>query len=236
MQFTTAKQMERLDELAVANGLEIRQMMELAGWHMVELFRTLKIKKTARVVAVAGKGNKGGDALSAARHLVNHGYKNVAVVLISSKLKPDPLHHLRLLKKMKTPTISWTEGAEAKSAISKGDVIIDGLIGYHLDGAPRGVFAKAIQSINQSKATVIAYDLPSGLHATTGKCYEPCVKSLATLTLAAPKKCFRTLTGKRHSGKVFIGDIGIPLFLYRQVIKNYKPIFKPGSGLVQLEK
>ena len=37
MYYATAKEMERLDALAVENGLEIRQMMEFAGWSMVSL-------------------------------------------------------------------------------------------------------------------------------------------------------------------------------------------------------
>ncbi len=47
----------KLDSLAVENGLEIRQMMELAGWHMLEVFQRLGISKDRKVIVVCGKGN-----------------------------------------------------------------------------------------------------------------------------------------------------------------------------------
>lgn len=103
MYYSTAKEMEKLDKFAVSNGLNIGQMMELAGWHMVEVFRQLKISKSKKIAIVCGTGNKGGDGLSAARHLYNYGYRKISVILISSKIKDDPKHHLNLLKKMKIP-------------------------------------------------------------------------------------------------------------------------------------
>jgi len=59
MYYATIKEMERLDALAVENGLEIRQMMELAGWHMVRVFRKLGIPQKAKVTVVCGKEIKG---------------------------------------------------------------------------------------------------------------------------------------------------------------------------------
>ena len=92
MYYATAKEMERVDELAVQNGLAIEQMMELAGAHILSIFEKLDIDKDQKTVIVCGKGNKGGDGLSAARHLINHGW-DVSVVLVSEDIKPDPMHH-----------------------------------------------------------------------------------------------------------------------------------------------
>ena len=98
--------MEQLDKLAVQNGLEIRQMMELAGWHMISLFNILRISRQSPIVVIVGKGNKGGDGLSAARHLANYGWE-VSVILLSKIISADALHHLSLLKKMRVPIIVY---------------------------------------------------------------------------------------------------------------------------------
>lgn len=223
--------MEKLDEVAVANGLAIHQMMELAGYHMVELFKTLRVKKTARIVALCGSGNKGGDGLSAARHLINYGYTDVSVVLTKKSLKPDPRHHLALLAKMKVPVTLFDDAASARK-IARADIIIDALVGYHLAGTLQGTALGAVNALNASSARTIAYDMPTGLDATSGVCRGACVKAHATLTLALPKRGLFSKEGKRKSGRVFLADIGIPAFLYDKVKKGSRPAF--GDGIMRL--
>jgi hydroxyethylthiazole kinase-like uncharacterized protein yjeF len=230
MYYATAKEMERLDALAVEHGLEIRQMMELAGWHMVSLFRKLQIPKEANITVIVGKGNKGGDGLSAVRHLVNHGRK-VRVLMLDKKISEDSTHHLQLLEKMRVSIEDFRAG---KEHIEESDILIDGLIGYHLEGVPRGVFAEAIEAMNASGKRIISYDLPSGVDPTTGKCFDPCVQAFATLSLAMPKKVFAAEEGKAKSGQVFVADIGIPNFVYDQISLGSRPVFDKNGGLIVL--
>lgn len=228
MYYSTEKQMEKLDILAIRYGLEIRQMMELAGFHMVEVLRLLKVSKKSQIVIVVGKGNKGGDGLCAARHLINNGYK-VSVILVSNKISPDSQHHLRLLKKMKSDILLYPSNKKkCRQKIMISSILIDSLIGYHLQGAPRGLFKELIETMNSSKKRIIAYDIPSGMDSTSGKCYDPCIEAIATLTLVLPKKAFQAKSGKEYSGKLFLGDIGIPDFIYNKIKKNSRPVFKKG--------
>ncbi|HEX9721841.1 MAG TPA: NAD(P)H-hydrate epimerase [Candidatus Paceibacterota bacterium] len=229
MYYATVKEMERLDALAVENGLEIRQMMELAGWHMLSVFRELAIEKSAKIAVVVGKGNKGGDGLSAAHHLVNYGW-NVEVLLLDKAISPDAQHYLELLEKMNVPVVMF---AEHKDILRENDVIIDALIGYHLEGAPRGVFREAVEAMSSSGKKVIAYDLPSGVDPDTGACLKPCVQAFATLSLAMPKKLFATEQGRAKSGQAFVADIGIPGFLYDKIALNCRPDFAQ-EGLIPL--
>ncbi len=232
MYYSTAKEMEELDELAVEHGLEIRQMMELAGWHMLTLFQQEGIDTTKHIVVVVGKGNKGGDGLSAARHLKNYGY-HVSVVLSREDLKPDPLHHLKLLQEMSLDIVNYAEEPEdAANMISSADVIIDSLIGYHLVGAPHGAISELIELVNTSEAKIVAYDVPSGVDATTGECLNPCITADITLTLALPKQLLQTETGKAKSGTVYLADIGIPAFLYDEIEQGSRPNFE--SGIITL--
>lgn len=233
MYYATAKEMERVDELAVQNGLAIEQMMELAGAHMLSLFEKLGVDKDQKTVIVCGKGNKGGDGLSAARHLINHGW-DISVVLVSEDIKPDPMHHLELLRKMDADITFYSrDGEKAKEKIKASDVIIDALIGYHLDGPPRNDFKELIIYINELDKRVIAYDIPSGLDATTGECYDPCIKAESTLVLALLKKAFQTEKGKDVSGKIFLADIGIPSFVYKQINEEIENVFEKGE-LIQI--
>ncbi|MCH7640820.1 NAD(P)H-hydrate epimerase [Patescibacteria group bacterium] len=227
--YATAKEIEKLDDLAVANGLEIRQMMELSGWHILNVFSELKISKTAKVVVACGKGNKGGDGLSATRHLINYGWK-VEVVLMSKELAPNAQHQFNLLRKMKAATINYSDYREkSERAIKSSNVIIDALIGYHLKGAPRDNYAEVIRVINSASKKVIAYDIPTGIDATTGECFDPSIEATVTLTLALPKKAFKFEEAKNKSGQIFLADIGIPAFIYDQISPNSRPRFKAGQ-------
>ena len=231
MYYATADEMEKLDEVAVENGLEIRQMMELAGWHMLCVFDELGVSFDAAVAITVGHGNKGGDGLSAARHLINHGWQNVRVVLAGGEesLKPDPAHHLALLQGMQVPVEQWS----ADTSLADVDVVIDALLGYHLNGAPRSPFDAIIEAVNASGAQVVAYDMPSGVDATSGECREPCIKADATLTLALPKRVFQEEAGVSTSGTVYLGDIGIPAWMYREATGGERPAFS-GLGVRQV--
>ncbi len=222
--------MAKIDELAVENGLQIRQMMELAGWHMVKVFDALEIDTSQTVTVLSGKGNKGGDGLSAARHLINHGWQ-VRVVLASREIKEDSQHHLELLRKMEVPVFDYEEDRqEAINTIQAADILIDALIGYNLNGAPRGVFEELVNLAGLARGEVIAYDIPTGMDATTGDTYNPYITAKATLTLALPKSAFEDETGRDIAGNIFLGDIGIPALIYDQIESGARPDFRPVEG------
>lgn len=234
MMHYTMQEIEELDRVAVQGGLEIRQMMELAGFHMVQVFEKENVSRESAIAIVCGKGNKGGDGFSAARHLVNHGWSDVSVVLADEALKPDPAHHLALLKNIGILVHAYADDMPAaKKAIERADVIVDSLIGYHLSGAPRAAFAELIDLIGESRARVIAYDVPSGADIATGECAGACVTADATLTLAIPKTLFETHRGRSHSGRVYVADIGIPAAFYDRVIRGSRPDFG-GTGVISI--
>jgi NAD(P)H-hydrate epimerase len=126
---------------------------------------------------LAGPGGNGGVGLVAARHLHNRG---VAVTVVPSATDPDgvPGAQLGTLRRM---------GMQIREEPPPASVVIDALIGYSLDGDPRGPIAEQIRWANTAPAPVLALDLPSGLDASTGRVGDPCVTVDATLTLALPK-------------------------------------------------
>ncbi len=230
--YASADEMEKLDRIAVESGLEVMQMMELAGWHMLGVFKRMRIKKSSHIAIVVGPGNKGGDGLAAARHLINHGY-NVQLILMTAKVKTDAKHHLRLAETTNTPIWYWNkESSRCVRILGMADVIIDALIGYHLEGTPRNQYRDVIEGINMQKAKIISYDLPTGVDPTTGIPTAVSIKAFATLTLALPKKLFETKKGRKVSGRIFLADIGIPAILYDQIQARCRPNFR--GGMIEL--
>jgi NAD(P)H-hydrate epimerase len=68
------------------------------------------------------------------------------------------------------------------------ELIIDALLGYSVKSEPRYPISEIIKIVNLVETPVLSLDIPSGLDATTGKIYTPCIIAGKTLTLALPKK------------------------------------------------
>ena len=69
-------EMREVDRLAVeVYGLQILQMMENAGRNLAQVAMRKLSNQVGTITVLAGSGGNGGGGLSAARHLLNHGYQ-----------------------------------------------------------------------------------------------------------------------------------------------------------------
>jgi len=220
----TTKQMAKVDQLAVENGLLIMQMMEYAGLNTARFVQKFEKKK---ILILAGKGNNGGDGIAAARHLHNWGYE-VKVILAEDpeELSETSKHHYNLIKKLKTPIKTWKNQEEW---FKESELIIDGLLGYNIEGDPRAPYDTLIHLANNAKVPIVSIDLPSGLDGTKGDPYTPCIKANTTLTLALPKKGLFKDAAKNHVGKVYVADLGIPQFIFDEAGIKTSAFFEKNS-------
>jgi NAD(P)H-hydrate epimerase len=83
---------------------------------------------------------------------------------------------------------------------------VDALLGYSLEGAPRGMADDLIGWMSNVAAPVVALDVPSGIDASTGHTPGSHIRATTTVTLALPK------TGLHVDavGELLVADIGIP--------------------------
>lgn len=185
-------------------------LMENAGRGVAqEALRMLCGKK--RVAVVCGMGNNGGDGLVAARHLLNAGMK-VKIYLLgqSSKIKSDPKINLNILKSL-GQRIFWIKQASELKLIAKNDLIIDAIFGIGLKQEVLEPLAEIINFLNQTHRPILAVDVPSGLHADSGKVLGVAINAHKTVTFIAPKKGFFRAAGPAHCGKIVVKDIGVVL-------------------------
>lgn len=213
--YITTDQMIKVDRAMVEDfHIEIIQMMENAGYNLARLARSRFLNGNPvgkKIVILTGTGGNGGGALVCARHLDNWG-ADVQVFLTKSteEFKGVSSHQLDILERMQVP-IAQSEGLVRVRDI---DLIVDGIIGYNLAGAPGGTAAQLIYWANVQKRSILALDVPSGLDATTGKVYTPAICAAATMALALPKIGFKNREAKSMIGELYLADIGIPLRLY----------------------
>lgn len=120
-----------------------------------------------------------------------------------------PAHQLALLRPLDVPV------ADANpEALPRADLVLDALIGYGLDGPPRGDTADLIRGLVEADVPTLSLDVPSGFNAATGVPSEPTVQADATLTLALPKCGLDAPDAASAAGDLYLGDLGIPPFLY----------------------
>ena len=100
--------------------------------------------------------------------------------------------------------------------VGTADLVLDGLIGYSLKGAPRGTTADLIRWANEQASPVLALDVPSGVDAGTGIVGEPAIRAAATLTLALAKRGLLEPAVGAQIGRLFVGDIGVPAAVYER--------------------
>jgi NAD(P)H-hydrate epimerase len=211
----TTPQMIEVDRAMIEDyGIELIQMMENAGRNLAHLARARFLNGDPRgrfVVVLAGTGGNGGGALVCARHLHNYGADvRVFTTRPGGEFTPIAKHQLEILKRMRAPIAP----AGAIDGIKTTGLIIDGIIGYSLQGAPRDTAASLIEWANRQAAPILALDAPSGLDASSGVIYEPAIRATATMTLALPKVGLLTEQAEGVVGELFLADISVPPSLY----------------------
>jgi NAD(P)H-hydrate epimerase len=227
--YLTTEQMIEVDRAMMEDYyIELMQMMENAGRNLAHLARDRFLDgdpKGKPVVVLAGTGGNGGGALVAARRLHNWGAR-VQVILAQSvdKLTPVPAHQLDILTHMRVPVLL----AEEVGTLAIPAVVLDGLIGYSLRGAPLGPAADLIRWTNSQRAPILALDVPSGIDAGTGTVYDPAIRATATMTLALPKKGLRLPGAEELVGELYLADISVPPELYASPALNLSvgPLFR----------
>jgi NAD(P)H-hydrate epimerase len=215
--YVTTEQMIEVDRAMMQDlRIELIQMMENAGRNLAHLARIRFLDgnpQGKKVVVLAGTGGNGGGALVCARRLHTWGAKvQVVVTRPATDFTPVPAHQLDILQRMKVPIAE----AEIVSQVGSPGLIVDGLIGYRLKGAPHGVAARLIRWANAQPAPILALDVPSGIETTNGKVFDPAIRATATMTLALPKAGLRAQGVEAYVGELYLADISVPPSLYAE--------------------
>ncbi len=230
--YLSSKQMIEVDRAMTEHfHIDLIQMMENVGRNLAQLARQrflggCPVEK--RVIVLAGGGGNGGGALVAARHLHNWGARpSVFLGQDADRMTPVATQQLDILSRMRVDILSSQDVA----AIEAADVVLDGLIGYSLRGAPKDPIAGLIRWANSLAIPILALDTPSGIDTTTGAVSDPAIRATATMTLALPKLGLRIPGAFAHVGELYLADIGVPAELYALPPLNLSlgPIFSAGD-------
>jgi len=216
----TTQQMIEVDRIAIEEtGPNLFQMMENAGRSLAD--RAIDMLgnnwQKSKIIVLAGTGGNGGGGICAARHLANRKLNVALCITDVSKLGEIPAYQRGIYS-----STSGKEIAHDNLNLEKPDLIIDSIIGYGLNSAPRGTTLNMINWANNQNAGILSLDVPSGINSTSGKSYDKYIKANSTLSLALPK------TGllPELTGELFLADLGIPDKVYKILGIDYSEPFE----------
>lgn len=187
-------------------GVPERVLMENAGRSAALVLQALH--PDGPVVGVIGAGNNGGDALVVLRTLAAWG-RDVRAVLVADREVPDPLTH-----GWDVPTSNdvHLDGPGWRALLGGAAVVVDGILGTGVRGAPRERQAAAIRAVNASGRAVMAMDVPSGIDPETGAVPGEAVRADVTVAFGAPKLGSLLHPARALSGRLVAVEIGFPSF------------------------
>jgi NAD(P)H-hydrate epimerase len=187
-------------------GVPQDTLMENAGRSAAIVLHALY--PVGRVTALVGAGNNGGDALVLLRNLAAWG-RPVTAILVAEREGEDELLHGWGIR---TLLDSDFQGSATllDGELAQADVLVDGLLGTGISGAPRERQSFVIEALNRARAPVLALDIPSGVDADTGAVPGAAVEAQITVSFGGVK-----LGGLFHPGRKLVGrlvavEIGFP--------------------------
>lgn len=216
MKIALAREMREIDKKAVEEyGIPEILLMENAGRRVAEVCSDLLGGFAGKKICVlAGRGNNGGDALVAARHIENQGAQ-VRVFLMgnSERLTAGTKLHRDILLKMgmQVHTLeAERDWDKFQVAMRFADGIVDGMMGTGFTGELRADVVRVIKLVNSLAKPVIAIDIPTGVEADTGATPGEAIQATCTVTFGLPKVGHLICPGETATGQLYIDDIGIP--------------------------
>ncbi|MGH8583550.1 MAG: NAD(P)H-hydrate dehydratase [Gammaproteobacteria bacterium] len=208
-----AQQVRELDRAAIEDhGIPGLTLMERAGCCAFQVLRE-RWPHARRMAVFCGLGNNGGDGYVLARLAHAAGLEPTLVQLGDpARIRGDA----RTMRERLTG-VAITVQALQEFQLGQHDLLVDGLLGTGLDRPVEGELAAAIDCIHRSGLPVFALDIPSGLHADTGRVLGTAVRAAATVTFVGLKQGMFTLDGPDHCGALYFDTLGVPEQAYRRV-------------------
>lgn len=195
----TVAEMHRADQLAMTAGVPGPVLMDRAGRAVADEIRRRWAPRP--VVVLCGPGNNGGDGFVIARILAADGWP-VRLGLLGPReaLRGDAAGAAE----------GWTGPVEptTPALLDGSPLVVDALFGAGLARPLDGAALALVRAMDG--LTVVAVDVPSGVHGDSGAVLGEAPAAALTVTFFRPKPGHLLFPGRARCGETVVADIGIP--------------------------
>ncbi len=219
MYIVTAKEMCDIDQYTIGEiGMDSKLLMENAGREISRKIEALT-DKTMQITIVAGGGKNGGDGFSAARTLLNKGYRvQVIQAVLDEKITGDTHVFRHFYIQCGGMVVKETQSKALEAFIRDSDVIVDAFIGTGVKGMLRDPAAGIVRKMNEQGKYIISVDIPSGLPADEGVTDFEAVRADFTIVISNPKRSAFVQHTAPYYGNWEAVEIGLP----SAILKKYE--------------
>lgn len=218
-----AADVRELDRRSIEDhGIPGSELMERAGAATYAAIRET-VGDTGSMIVLCGGGNNGGDGFVIARLAHQDG------ISVRLSLKGDP-------EKLKGDArTAWDHVIAAgvkpqpfdANAVVDSDVVVDAMLGTGLDREVTGELGEWIETVNSTDIPVVAVDIPSGLHADSGRVLGVAIEADLTVSFIGLKVGLLTGEGRAHAGQIRFEDLGVPAAVYENLVPAARRIDYP---------
>ena len=209
MKLLSPAQLRQWDDFTIkSEPIASINLMERAAIACVEWINE-KGYENLTIKVFCAKGNNGGDGLAIARLLIQQGIMPAIYILEFGKTGSEDFQtNLQRLHKL-TTDIHFVQAKEFFPLIGENELVIDALYGFGLNRPLDSLSDELVKHINQSKATVVSVDLPSGMFIDESSKDHSVVHADHTLTFQQYKRCFLMPENADAFGEITVLDIGL---------------------------
>jgi NAD(P)H-hydrate epimerase len=209
----STQQIELLEQqAAIQYGIPSFELMMRAGYEVFYLLRQLW-RCSKSITLFCGVGNNAGDGYIVANMARAAGFRVTLYSIIEpNKLTGNALGAYHEYIANNGTVLLFDENIQIQS-----DVVIDALLGTGLNRPLSDTYLSAVQLINNTSIPVLAIDIPSGLHADTGRVMGDAVKANCTLSFVGLKYGLFTGQAAEYAGNIFYSSLSLPPPLFDTV-------------------
>lgn len=184
-------------------GVPGYELMCRAGQSAFQVLRR-RWPAARHVLVVCGYGNNGGDGYVLARLARRAGLEVTTVGVDVASLRGDALIAYKEFEAEGGAVLPWS-----RDWVAQAEVIVDALFGIGLTRDLQMPLDGYVSEMNASGRPILAIDIPSGLHAETGRALGEAIRATCTVTFIGLKLGFYVGVGADHVGDIEFDSLGI---------------------------
>jgi NAD(P)H-hydrate epimerase len=155
---------------------------------------------------LCGAGNNGGDGYVVARLAAAHGIAVSVLSLVDpSRLAGDAATAYGDFVAEGGVVLPWEGQLDPEATL-----LVDAILGSGLERDVGGEFARAVESVNQHGAAVLALDIPTGIQGDSGAVLGCAVQAALTVTFVGLKTGLFLGEAPDFVGELYFADLQIP--------------------------
>jgi NAD(P)H-hydrate epimerase len=219
----TAAMMQACDRFTIEElGIPSQTLMEsAAGFAGKCLLERRDLFPAGKILVLCGCGNNGGDGFAMARFLTDGSLGTCCDVKIlyvgkasadgvpdATRMSTECARQYRLAIEAGVTVLTLSAADDALHGVS---AVVDAIFGIGLDRPVTEEISSLLDRVKQSGLPVLAIDIPSGVHADSGRVLGAALPARLTVTMQALKAGLLLYPGADLCGEIIVCNLGISL-------------------------